>query len=313
LLSASLTHERGLFFYTFADSRLDMAEQQTNIRKTHRSSRISTVVSIGLVLFLLGVLGILLLHAQKLSTYVKENIELTILLNSESDSVVVNDLLARVTSASYVKSAKIVTKEEAAETMKKELGEDFIAFLGYNPLYPSIDVRMRADFADNATIESFINSLKTNTVVKEVQYQASLVESINRNLSAITLILLTFSVLLILVSVALINNTIRISLYSKRLLIKSMILVGATKGFIRKPFMLTSIWNGIIGGIISLLLLSGLLYVALLKVPELSLIRDFRLMVIVSGLMLLIGIFLSLICTWFAVNKYLRYRTEDLY
>jgi len=290
-----------------------MAEQQTNIRKTHRSSRISTVVSIGLVLFLLGVLGILLLHAQKLSTYVKENIELTILLNSESDSVVVNDLLARVTSASYVKSAKIVTKEEAAETMKKELGEDFIAFLGYNPLYPSIDVRMRADFADNATIESFINSLKTNTVVKEVQYQASLVESINRNLSAITLILLTFSVLLILVSVALINNTIRISLYSKRLLIKSMILVGATKGFIRKPFMLTSIWNGIIGGIISLLLLSGLLYVALLKVPELSLIRDFRLMVIVSGLMLLIGIFLSLICTWFAVNKYLRYRTEDLY
>ena len=290
-----------------------MAEEQRIVRKTQRSSRISTVVSIGLVLFLLGVLGVLLLHAQKLSAYVKENIELSIQLKPESDSSAVSELLARITSAGYVKSARLVTKEEAADTMKKELGEDFISFLGYNPLNPAIDVRMRADFADNATIQSFISSVKTNPLVKDIQYQASLVESINRNLSAITLILLTFSLLFILVSVALINNTIRISLYSKRLLIKSMILVGATKGFIRTPFMLTSIWNGIIGGVISLLLLVGLLYVALQKVPELSLIRDIRLMVIVSGSMLLLGIILSLICTWFAVNKFLRYRTEDLY
>ncbi len=290
-----------------------MAEEHRIVRKTHRSSRISTIISIGLVLFLLGVLGVLLLHAQKLSSYVKENIELSIQLKPDSDSLAVNDLIARVSSAVYVKSARFVSKEEAAIEMKNELGEDFISFLGYNPLYPSIDVRMRADFVDNATIQSFIGSLKTNPLVKEVQYQASLVESINRNLSAITIILLTFSVLLIFVSVALINNTIRISLYSKRLLIKSMILVGATKGFIRKPFMLSSIWNGILGGIISLLLLSGLLYLALQKVPELSLIRDIRLMTIVAGSMLLVGIFLSLICTWFAVNKYLRYRTEDLY
>ncbi len=290
-----------------------MAEEQRIVRKTQRSSRISTVVSIGLVLFLLGVLGVLLLHAQKLSAYVKENIELSIQLKPESDSSAVNELLARITSAGYVKSARLVTKEEAADTMKKELGEDFISFLGYNPLNAAIDVRMRADFADNSTIQSFISSVKTNPLVKDIQYQASLVESINRNLSAITLILLTFSLLLILVSVALINNTIRISLYSKRLLIKSMILVGATKGFIRTPFMLTSIWNGLIGGVISLLLLVGLLYVALQKVPELSLIRDIRLMVIVSGSMLLLGIILSLICTWFAVNKFLRYRTEDLY
>lgn len=313
MLSTSIAHGTGLFFYTFVDSRVNMAEEQRIVRKTQRSSRISTVVSIGLVLFLLGVLGVLLLHAQKLSAYVKENIELSIQLKPESDSSAVNELLARITSAGYVKSARLVTKEEAADTMKKELGEDFISFLGYNPLNAAIDVRMRADFADNSTIQSFISSVKTNPLVKDIQYQASLVESINRNLSAITLILLTFSLLLILVSVALINNTIRISLYSKRLLIKSMILVGATKGFIRTPFMLTSIWNGLIGGVISLLLLVGLLYVALQKVPELSLIRDIRLMVIVSGSMLLLGIILSLICTWFAVNKFLRYRTEDLY
>ncbi len=290
-----------------------MAEEKKLVRKSQRSSRLSTVVSISLVLFLLGVLGVLLLHAHKLSNYVKENIEISILLKPEADSLEINELYNRVSTANYILSARVVSKEEAAEGLKRDLGEDFVNFLGYNPLFPSIDVRLKADFADNATIQSFISSVRTNPAVKEVQYQASLVESINRNLRAITWILLAFSGLLIVVSVALINNTIRIALYAKRMLIKSMLLVGATKGFIRKPFLMLSIWNGIIGGLVSLGLLAGLLYFALEKIPELNLIQDYRLMGIVAGSVLIIGIFLSLICTWFAVNKYLRYRTEDLY
>lgn len=290
-----------------------MTEEKSIVKKTQRSSRFSTVVSISLVLFLLGALGVLLLHANKLSNYLKENIELSVVLNSDTDSLMINELYDRIAKANYVKEAHIITKEQAAEELKKDLGEDFISFLGYNPLFPSIDVRLRADFADKATISSFISSVKSYPAVKEVQYQASLVESINRNLKTITWILLGFSVLLILVSVALINNTIRISLYAKRLLIKSMLLVGATKGFIRKPFLITSLWNGIIGAAIAIGLLTGLFYAAEQKVPELTLIRDMQLMGIVAAVLVLLGILLSFICTLFAVNKYLRYRTEDLY
>ncbi len=290
-----------------------MTEDKKLVRKTQRSSRVSTVVSISLVLFLLGVLGVLLLHARKISDYVKENIEITILLKSDADSMSVSELYNRISSANYVLGARLVSREEAAEILKKDLGEDFISFLGYNPLFQSIDVRLKAEFADNRTISSFINSVKTHPAVKEIQYQSSLVESINRNLRTITYILLAFSLLLILVSVALINNTIRIALYAKRMLIKSMLLVGATKGFIRSPFIIRSLWNGVLGGIISLILLSGLLYITLQKIPELNLIRDFRLMGIIAGILVGAGILLSLVCTWFAVNKYLRYRTGDLY
>lgn len=290
-----------------------MTEEKKLVRKSQQASRLSTVVSISLVLFLLGALGIMLLHAEKLSNYVKENIEISLILKPEADSLEINELINRIQSNSYIKSSRLISKEEAAETLRKELGEDFLNFLGYNPLYPSIDVRLKADYADEININGFLNSVKNHAAVKEVQYQPSLVESINRNLRAITWILLTFSALLILVSVALINNTIRISLYARRLLIKSMLLVGATKGFIRIPFLKLSIWNGLLGGLISILLLSGLMYIALLKIPELTLIQDYRLMGIVAISLIITGVFLSLICTWFAVNKYLRYRTENLY
>jgi cell division transport system permease protein len=290
-----------------------MSDEKRLVRRTRQSSRISTILSISLVVFLLGLLGVLLLHAQKLSNYVKENIEISLVLKPEADSIAINEILRRVSTESYILSARLVSREEAAEIMKKELGEDFTTFLGYNPLYPSIDVRLRADYADSPTIDSFIKSVKANPAVKEVQYQASLVESINRNMRVITWALLGFSILLILVAVALINNTIRISLYARRTLIRSMLLVGATKGFIRKPFLILSFWNGVVGGLIALILLTSTLYLALTRLPELSLIRDMRLMAIVAGAVILLGILLSLICTLFAVNKYLRYRTEEIY
>ncbi len=290
-----------------------MTEEKKLVRKTRQVSRLSTVVSISLVLFLLGALGILLLHAEKLSNYVKENIEVSVFLKPEADSASVNELITRIQANQYIKSTRLISKEEAAETLKKELGEDFLNFLGYNPLLPSIDVRIKAEYANEAMINSFFGSISSHPAVNEIQYQPSLVESINRNLRVITWIILAFSALLIVVSVALINNTIRISLYARRLLIKSMLLVGATKGFIRMPFLTFSILNGLMGGVISILLLAGLMYFALLKIPELSLIRDFRLMGIVAGGLLITGVFLSLISTWFAVNKYLRYRTENLY
>jgi len=266
-----------------------------------------------LVLFLLGLLGVLLLQANDLGNYVKENIGISLIIKPEADSAQINDIITRVNSTQYLKSARLISKEEAAEELQKDLGEDFIGFLGHNPLYPSIDIRIKAEYADEKTIASFISSIKAHPSVHDVQYQPSLVESINRNLKTITWILVIFSSLLILVSVTLINNTIRISLYARRLLIKSMLLVGATKGFILKPFLLRSILNGFMGGLIATILLAGLMYGISVKLPEISMISDYRILGIVAAGMVSLGIFLSFLSTLFAVNKYLRYRTDNIY
>lgn len=290
-----------------------MTEEKKILRKTQRSSHLSIMISMALVLFLLGLLGVLLLQANELGNYVKENIGISLIIKPEADSAQINDIITRVNSTQYLKSARLISKEEAAEDLQKDLGEDFIGFLGHNPLYPSIDIRIKAEYADEKTIASFISSIKAHPSVHDVQYQPSLVESINRNLKTITWILVIFSSLLILVSVTLINNTIRISLYARRLLIKSMLLVGATKGFILKPFLLRSILNGFIGGLIATILLAGLMYGISVKLPEISMISDYRILGIVAAGMVSLGIFLSFLSTLFAVNKYLRYRTDNIY
>ncbi|MBK7684557.1 MAG: permease-like cell division protein FtsX [Bacteroidia bacterium] len=266
-----------------------------------------------LVLFLLGSLGVLLLQANQVSNYVKENIGISLIINPDADSTQINDILTRLSTTQYIKSFQLISKEEAAETLKKDLGEDFITFLGHNPLYPSIDIRLKAEFADEKTVASFLSSIQQHPSINEVQYQPSLIESVNRNLKTITWILIIFSSLLIIVSITLINNTIRISLYARRLLIKSMLLVGATKGFILKPFLIKSVFNGFMGGLIAVFLLAGLLYGISVKLPEISLIQDVRILGYVAAGMVVTGIILSFVSTWFAVNKYLRYRTDNIY
>lgn len=290
-----------------------MAENTRLVRKAQRSSRLSTIISLSLVLFLLGILGVLLLHAHKISNYVKENIELSVMLNPDADSTMVSQLQTVITNSPYVKTTRFVSSIEAAEVLKKELGEDFVNFLGYNPLHPSLDVHLKAEYAEPLTIKSFIQLITANPVVTEVYYQQSLVDSINKNFRIITLVILSFSLLLLLICIALINNTIRIALYSKRLLIKSMLLVGATKGFIRKPFLTKGLMNGFYGGLIAIGLLAVVMYFAIQQIPELTLVRDYELIGIIAGSILVSGIVLSLICTLFAVNKYLRLRTDDLY
>lgn len=290
-----------------------MNEDKKLIRKAQRHSRLSIMISMSLVLFLLGSLGVLLLQANKVSNYVKENIGISLIIKPDADSTQINDILSRLSTTQYIKSVQLISKEEAAEALKKDLGEDFITFLGHNPLYPSIDIRLKAEFADEKTVNSFISSIQAHPSIDEVQYQPSLIESINRNLKTITWILIIFSSLLILVSVTLINNTIRISLYARRLLIKSMLLVGATKGFILQPFLLRSIMNGFMGGLIAIFLLAGLLYGISIKLPEITFIQDIQILVYVGAGMIATGIILSFVSTWFAVNKYLRYRTDNIY
>lgn len=290
-----------------------MTEDFKDARKTQRNSRFSTVISISLSLFITGMLGVLLLHAHKLETYVRENIEVSLILKTETDSAEAGRFLKKLRETPAIRSAVYISKEEAVKLLQQDLGEDFINFLGYNPLYGSIELSFNSGYTDELMIRRFVDSMRNQPLVSEVQYQPSLVDSINRNVRTISWILLGFSILLVLVAIALINNTIRISLYARRLLIKSMLLVGATKGFILKPFLVKSIWNGLVSAVIAIALLSGLLYFSTLKIPELGLIQDLALVGYVAAGLILFGILLSFICTWLAVNRYLRYRTTQLY
>jgi cell division transport system permease protein len=290
-----------------------MAQENKMVRKTQRTSQVSTVLSISLVLFMLGLLALLLFHANRIADYVKENVELNVMIQGDADSTEIGALQVRIAGNNIVKSSTYTSKEQAAEQLKADLGEDFVGFLGYNPLNASIDVRVKAEYADTNSINDFIAGLKTMHIVSEVNYQPSLVQEINTNLRTLTLIMLGFSALLFIVSVALINNTIRLSLYAKRLLIKSMLLVGATKGFIRKPFLARSFVNGIMGGLIAVILLLVVIYVVIQRLPELALIQDYTVMGVIGGGLIAIGVLLSLFCTLFAVNKYLRLRSEELF
>lgn len=291
-----------------------MAEEGSKIaQKTVRSSYVSTVMSMALVLFTLGMLGVILLHANKISTYVRENMELTVFMKgdaTDADILRVTQILGR---SEAVKNAQFINKDDAAKKLSEELGEDFVKFLGYNPLLPSIDVRLKAEFADTEHIDALQAAIMEEKSVKEVAYQQSLVQQVNKNLGIIGMVILGFSGLLFIISLALINNTIRLSLYARRMLIRSMQLVGATQGFIRKPFILKGILNGLYGAIIANVLLVGLLYFAQTKIPELFSLQDLQLMLTLMISVVILGVFISMVSTFFAVNKYLRKSADELY
>jgi cell division transport system permease protein len=291
-----------------------MAQENSKLaRKTIRTSYISTVVSIALVLFLIGTLGVLVLHARKISNHVKENIQLSVMLLPQANQKDIDKLIEKLKQSDFVKSTDYINQDEAAEQLKTDLGEDFVEFLGYNPLLGSIDVKLKAQYADNESVNTLKTIISASPAVKEIYYQESLVEKINTNMRTLGLVILGFGALLFFIAAALINNTIRLSLYSKRLLIKSMKLVGATRSFIRKPFVMSGIFQGLLGAIIANFLLIGLLYFAKQQIPELVEIQDYNMIITLMGAVIVAGIFISGISTFFAVNKYLARGTEDLY
>lgn len=287
-------------------------EPSISAKKT-KSIYISTVFGIAMVLLMVGLLGLILVHANRLSNYVKENIVLNIIVDDGAREPDVLQLQKQLQTNPAVKNAQYVPKEIAARNLQKDLGEDFVSFLGYNPLPESIDVYLNADYANNTAIDKFKAQLLTNPVVKEVKYQASLVDMMNQKLASISLIILGFTAIFLVVSIALINNTIRLAIYSQRFLIKSMQLVGATKGFIRKPFILYGIWHGLLGGLIAIILLIGMLYLATLQIPDLVILQSYSEFGMVFLAVIGIGIFISGFSTYLAVSKFLRLKIYDLY
>lgn len=279
------------------------------------TSYITTIISITLVLFMLGFFALLMIHARTLSNYIKENIGFEIIIKQGVKEADILYLQKSLDVKPYVKSTEYITREEAVKRLSETLGDDFVDFIGEddNPLLPSIDVRFNASWANNDSIAKIENQLLDNDIVKEVYYQKSLVHAINKNLKKIGIVSLIISILLLSISVALINNTIRLSIYSKRFIIKGMQLVGATEGFIKKPFVVRSIYHGIISGILALILLTGLLIIARENIPELALLEDRGKIIIVYAGLLLTGVFISGLSTWFAVGRYLRMESDKLY
>ncbi len=278
-----------------------------------RSSFFSTIVSLSLVLFVLGLLGLVVLNAKRLSDYVKENIGLSIILN---DSIKEADLMLlkkQLDIAPFVKKSTFVTKDQAAESLQKDLGEDFVKFLGYNPLLSSFDIKLKAQYANNDSLAAIEKRLILNTNIKEVYYQKSLVNVINENVKKIGIVLLGFCILLSVISIALINNTIRLYIYSKRFIIKTMQLVGATQSFISKPFIVRSVWNGFYSALITIALLMGLIYTAQNNFPELIELQDINLFIELFLMVMIAGVGITFISTYFAVKRFLKIQTDELY
>ena len=282
-------------------------------RKRLHSSYITTIVSITLVLFMLGLLGLIILHARKLSDYVKENIGFSIIMKENVKEAGIIKLQKILDATEYVKSTEYITKEEAAREFEEELGEEFTSFLGYNPLLPTIEVRFKAEYANNDSLTIIKEKILENSNVKEVFYQESLVDMVNKNVRKIGVIILGFSTLLLIIAIALINNTIRLSVYSKRFLIRSMQLVGATHNFISKPFIWKGILHGIIGSFIAILLLTGIIYVSQRELPELINLQDIDMFLSLFGIVILLGIIISWLSNLLAVRKYIRLKTDSLY
>jgi len=247
-----------------------------------------------------------MIHAHKLSRYVLENIIVTAVLENHAEEADIVRLQRQLEFTSSVKSTEFISRDEAARILTAELGEDFVAFIGHNPLPATIEIRMRAAYANEDSIAILTEQLLRVSEVQDVFYQTNLVQLINDNIRRISLILLSISAIILLIAIALINNTIRLSVYSKRLLIKSMQLVGATQGFIRKPFIMRGLWQGLIGAFLSSVFIGVLLYRLQMHAPDIVSISELN-----WYLLLFAGIFVvALIFTWlssyFAVRRFLK-------
>ena len=291
-----------------------MSEKSSNQRRV-AGSYFMSMVSIALVLFLLGVFALLMMHAQKLSNYLRENIGFEVVMNSNVKEDKILQLQKELDAMPAVKSTEYITKEEAIRRLSDDLGEDFLQWLGNeeNPLLPSIDVRFNAEWANNDSIAVIQSQLLKNTDIKEIYYQKSLVGLINKNVRSIGLALIVASLVLLVIAITLIRNTIRLRIYSKRFLVRSMQLVGATTSYIRRPFIRSGRLQGFFGALLADVLLALLLYVLSKRLPELAIVQDYSIIGAVFTGIIIFGVLLGGLSTRLALRKYLHADIDRLY
>ena len=277
------------------------------------SSYFSVVISIALVLFLLGLLGMLVLNAKTISDNFKERVVMTIYLFDSAKQVEIDQLEKSLALSEYVKETKYVSKDEAANFMKNEYGEDFLDDVGYNPLQNSIDVNLKAEFVTAQKLDSISEATLTRKFVEDVRYDKDLVAIMNSNVKRISVWVLIISAIFTVIAVLLINSSIRLAVYSKRFIIKTMQMVGATKIFIRRPFIWKSIKLGMLGAVIALIGMAVVLYYVDQTFPELELLNNYFLLGALFLGIFLIGVVITWVSTFFATQRFLNLKTDQLY
>lgn len=282
-----------------------------NIRR-RRGSFFTPLISITLVLFLIGLFGMLILYADQLKSFLKENLQVSIIFTEDAREADMVRMQKSLESEYYVKSTEFITKEKAREIMMNELGEDAEAVLGFNPFPASLDVYFHAFFAQVDSVEAFKSQFEKLPYVKEIAYQKVILENIDKNVRIAGLAILAFMVMFLLIAIILINNTIRLTLYSQRFLIKTQQLVGATMSFITKPYILRSVKFGIIGSFTAIILLT-LLVIFVTKKFSIKWSFDVETNILLALMLIVFGILITFVSSFFSVKKYLRMKLDDLY
>lgn len=290
-----------------------MAEKYKVRSVTFFHSRLTSVISIALVLFLLGLICLMGLLGNKLSVYVKENITFSIVLKDNQREADIKKMQKKLDALPFIKSTEYVSKEQAVKELEEELGENPETFLGFNPLKASIEVRLRSDYANPDSLPKIEHYIKQYTSVSDLLYRKDMMEMVHNNMQRIGLILLVLAAMLMAISFVLIGNTIRLLIYSKRFLIHTMKLVGATPGFIRRPFVYYNMVSGVIASLLAIGMLSGFLYYLQSELTGFIQILDMKTLLVVFVVVLILGILLSAVATIIAVNKYLRMNIDRLY
>lgn len=274
---------------------------------------VTSSISTMLVLLLLGMVVFFVLSANNLSDYVRENIGFTVLMSDDMKEAEALKFQKELNGKAYVKESQYISKEQALKEQTEAMGTDPAEFLGYNPFTASIEIKLNAEYANTDSVAWIEKQILRNKKVMEVNYPQDLLDAVNRNIQRISILLLGLAALLTLISFALINNTIRLAIYSKRFLIHTMKLVGASWGFIRKPFLVRNLWIGILASVMADAVLLGMAYLLVKYEPELIDIITPSTLLWVMLSVLLFGIFITWMCAYISINKYLRMKASTLY
>jgi cell division transport system permease protein len=277
------------------------------------SSYFSVVLSVFLVLFLLGMLGLFIINSKKLADDFRENIAMTVFFKNEANDTIIKSFNAELKKAPFAKTFEYVSKDAAAKQHTDIIGEDFVTFLGENPLQNSFDIHLKADYVYKDSIAKVESQLRKNPMISDIVYDKQLVNLVNDNIKKVSMWILIISGFFTVIAVLLINSSLRLSIHSNRFIIKTMQMVGATKAFIRKPFVLRSVRLGMIGAGLAIGALIGVLIYLESNFPDLGLLDDQLLIALVLITVFGIGVLITWLSTYFATQRFLNLRTDDLY
>tara|TARA_B100001142_G_scaffold292889_1_gene312060 strand:- start:1031 stop:1909 length:879 start_codon:yes stop_codon:yes gene_type:complete len=288
-------------------------KKNKSLNKKIVSSSVSVIISLSLVLFVVGLLSLVLINAQKLSNYVKENIGFSIMIKEDVKEIELIEFNKILDAEDFTKSTRFISKEQATKELEQDLGEDFVNFLGFNPIMASIDVKLNSSYANNDSLQNISSRLEKSDVVYEVFYQKNFIKKLNSNVGKISFFLICISLILFFIAFALINNTIRLSVYSKRFIIRTMRLVGAENSFIQKPFLISGVYQGLYSAIFAIFMLLGSIQLIQTETASILNINDLKNIGLVFIVLFCSGIIISGTSTFFAVRKFIYLNEGELY